>query len=117
VLDQIRNESRSATGIPSSSQITWMGSGNANASTRSTSVRPAISSSSSAVMVAMRGSSRSTRRAVNPAETRRRNRVWSGGSALSMWCPIGLPPLPGSWPRGTGRLDRRGSPSAWRASS
>jgi hypothetical protein len=41
VLDHLRKVARSASGTPSRSQITLMGSGKANASSRSTSGGPA----------------------------------------------------------------------------
>ena len=73
--------------MPSSSQITVTGSGNANDASRSTGAPPAArasrSSSSDAVIAATRGRSPATRRAVNPRLTSWRSRVWSGGSAFS----------------------------------
>ncbi len=84
VFDQSRNASRSSMGTASSSQITVMGSGKANASSSSTSSLPAIWSSSSAVISSILGRSCSIRRAVNALVTSLRSRVWSGGSLLSM---------------------------------
>ena len=86
--DQTWNLSWSAAGTPSSSQITVIGSGNAKASMRSTdssppAKRPSIASSSDAVISSIRGRSPAIRRAVNALTTRRRSRVWSGGSRLS----------------------------------
>ena len=74
VADQARNWSRSATGMPSSSQITVIGSGNANEANRSTSRRVDISSSRAAVMAVIRGRSSSTRRAVKALLTSLRSR-------------------------------------------
>ncbi len=74
VADQARNWSRSATGTPSSSQMTVIGSGKANEASRSTSRRVDMSSSSPAVMAAMRGRSSSTRRAVKALFTSLRSR-------------------------------------------
>ncbi|CAM5733289.1 hypothetical protein STENM223S_05877 [Streptomyces tendae] len=88
-FDQVRNDSRSKSGTPRSSQITEMGSGKDNASTRS--ARPSgaasIRSSSASVVFWMRGASSSTRRVVNSRATSLRSRVWSGGSARSMCGP------------------------------
>ena len=74
-------KSRSSDGTPSSSVITWEGSGSASASTRSTGgVRPAIASMSSSTIRWIAGRSASIRLRVNSGTSRRRSRVWSGGS-------------------------------------
>ncbi len=88
-FDQVRNDSRSRSGTPRSSQITEMGSGKDNASTRSARPSGAASmrSSSASVVFWMRGVSSSTRRVVNSRATSLRSRVWSGGSARSMCGP------------------------------
>ncbi|MEV6755030.1 hypothetical protein [Streptomyces sp. NPDC051214] len=68
--------------------MTSTGSGKAKASTRSTlpSRRTccSISRRSPAVSSSIRGRSASTRRGANAAVVRRRSRVWSGASELSM---------------------------------
>ncbi len=60
-----------------------MGSGKANSWMRSASPRPAKPSMSPSVSSCTRGANWATRRGVNAFETRRRSRVWSGGSMLS----------------------------------
>src|ERR1700736_3508599 len=67
VADQVRKSFWSATGTPSSSQITVIGSGNANEASRSTSRRVDMSSSSPAVIAVIRGLSRGAGRLL-PAE-------------------------------------------------
>ena len=74
VADQVRKSSWSATGTPSSSQITVIGSGNANDASRSTCSRVDMSSSSPLVIAVIRGLSRSTRRAVKALFTSLRSR-------------------------------------------
>ncbi len=76
--------------MPSSSQITVIGSGKANEASKSTSRRSDIASSSPAVIAVIRGRSRSTWRAVKALFTSLRSRSWSGGSRLSM-CPSSAP--------------------------
>ena len=78
-LVQLRKVGRAGSGMPSSSQITAIGSGYAKVVTRSTRSCPATASSSSAAICSMRGRSASIRRRVNAPETSRRSRVWSGG--------------------------------------
>ncbi len=84
-LDHSRKSSRLSIGIPSSSQITVMGSGNAKTSSRSTSSPSFSLEISSAAISCTRGRSSSTRRAVNALVTSLRSRVWCGGSRLSMF--------------------------------
>ncbi len=84
VPDQTRKSSRWSIGTSSSSQITVMGSGNASASSRSTSDLPTISSRSWSVISWMRGRRASIRRAVNALLTSLRSRLCAGGSLLSM---------------------------------
>ncbi len=74
VADHFLKSSRSATGMPTSSQITVIGSGNANEASKSTSRWVDISSSSSAVIAAIRGLSCSTRRGVKALFTSLRSR-------------------------------------------
>lgn len=127
--DQARKSSRSSKGTPSSSQITVIGRGNANASIRSTgspsAPRAAMASSSSSVIASIRGRSASTRREVNALLTSLRSRVWSGGSELSMCArsasanTISSPSCSGSmyWSSTRPFFSSRGSASAALASS
>jgi hypothetical protein len=75
LCDQAWNRSWSAAGMPSSSQMTVIGSGNANASISSASSRASKAVSSPAVIASMRGRSAATRRGVNTLTTSRRSRV------------------------------------------
>ncbi|MEU6749389.1 hypothetical protein ABZ914_24465 [Spirillospora sp. NPDC046719] len=78
------NRARSATGTPSRSQMTWMGSGSPNSSTRSAGAPdPIIASRRRPAIRSVPARSVSTRRGVNVRYTKRRSRVWSGGSSLS----------------------------------
>ncbi len=61
-----------------------IGSGNANAGSRSTGSRVGHSSSRSWTISSIRGRSASTRRGVNAELTSRRSRVCFGASELSM---------------------------------
>ena len=70
-------------GIPSSSQITMIGSGKAKSSTRSISPRGSTASISSSAISWIRGRSASTMRGVNAFVTSRRRRRWSSPSFVS----------------------------------
>ncbi|MEW1830179.1 hypothetical protein [Streptomyces sp. NPDC088196] len=78
-----RNQSRSPSGTPITSQITLIGSREAKTSMKSTtpdaSARPAISSSRSSTAAAIRGASAGILRAAKNDETRALSRVWPGG--------------------------------------
>ena len=92
VFVQARNWSRSVAGIPRSSQITVIGKGNANAESRSTGpVWVGIAAISSSAICSIRGTNAATDRGVNAFATRRRSRVWSGGSVLSMCSAMSEP--------------------------
>ncbi|WP_353068362.1 hypothetical protein [Amycolatopsis sp. DG1A-15b] len=85
--DHCRNRSRPANGTPSSSHMTAVGSGKANASTRSTGGPCAtIAASSPSAISWIRGRSAAIRRTVNAWADSRRSRVWPGGSMLRMLC-------------------------------
>ena len=86
--DHSRKRSRSAAGMPRSSAITVIGSGNANSPTRSISRAVLTASSSSSAIAWIRGRSCSTIRGVNAFVTRRRSRRWSSPSLFSMWFSI-----------------------------
>ena len=62
-----------------------MGSGKANSWIRSAEPRCAKPSINRSVSCCTRGSNSATRRGVNAFDTRRRSRVWSGGSMFSRW--------------------------------
>ncbi len=81
-FDHWRNRSRSSDGMPSNSQITTIGSGNAKSSTRFISPRGSTASISSSAISWTRGRSPSTMRGVNAFETRRRRRRWSSPSFI-----------------------------------
>lgn len=83
-LDHSKILSRSSTGAPSSSQITYSGSGAAMSRTKSTSGLPCTSSTRAWQMSLMCSSSRPIWRGVKPRLTSERRRVWSGGSWLSI---------------------------------
>jgi hypothetical protein len=86
VVNQRPRWSRSGSGTPSSSLITVNGSGKAKPLTRSTTVSPRVSRSSSSrsTIAWTRGRRAEIRGRLNAAEVSRRSRVWSGGSTLSM---------------------------------
>ena len=87
VVRAFPSAARSAWGTPRSSQMTVNGNGNANDATRSTGPSgpwAAMPSSRSSTMACTCWRRRSMRRVENAAATRRRKRVWSGGSTTSM---------------------------------
>ena len=105
-----------------------MGSGKANASSRSTSSGPAAIRSASPVAIAStRGRRPAIARTVKARPTSLRSRVWSGGSELSMcrlssWANTACASGGSCWRSITAAnpsesLARRGSASAARASS
>nr|BFE70835.1 hypothetical protein GCM10020092_041360 [Actinoplanes digitatis] len=116
--DQVRNRPWSATGTPSRRQITRTGSGVEKASTRSVGGPAAsIASTSSSAISVVSGRSSSTRRAVKALATRRRSRLWSGGSIARMPESIWYGVVRGSSrPTLAARLNR-GSPSTVRTSA
>ena len=124
--NQRRRSARSGSGIPSSSQITVNGSGNAKPATRSTgssAPRAARAASRSSTIDRIRGSSAATRFGVNAGIASRRSRVWCGGSTASMWRAKAGPGRPSAttsplWASAACMsLDSRGSFSAAFASS
>ena len=82
-FDQTSKRLRLSGGTPSIQVMTRRGSGCATSRTRSKLAGVATRSSSSVVMVRIRGSSASTARDVNASLTNRRSRVCSGGSTSS----------------------------------
>ena len=128
MFDQRRNDVRSASGTPSSSQITPIGSGKAKASSRSTSAGPAaIRSASRPAIASMRGRRAAMARTVKARLTSLRSRVWSGGSVLSRcrlsswantdWASGGSGLLASTRANPSESLASRGSTSASRTSS
>src|ERR671932_1819051 len=109
VFDQRRNDVRSASGTPSSSQMTPIGRGKAKASSRSASAGPAaIRSASRPAIASIRGRRAAMARTVKARLTSLRSRVWSGGSVLSM-CRLS------SWVKATREPDGSGLLSSTRA--
>ena len=80
--DQSRTSSERSVGRARRSLITWNGIGNASSSTSSIDPRSAATSSTSSTSCWTRGRSRSIADGVKAWVTRRRSRVWSGGSRL-----------------------------------
>ena len=107
--------SRSASGMPTSSQITDMGSGFAKSRSRSTEpVGTSFSTTASAL-----GRNSCARRAVNAGAARRRSRRWSGPSISDIvrrygWYSSGTPGMPTKLPD---VIAKRGSARNARASS
>ena len=84
VLDSSKILPRSSTGAPTSSQITYSGSGAAMSVTKSASPRGTTSSISSSQISLMCLASRPIIRGVNPRLTKLRCRVCCGGSMFSI---------------------------------
>ncbi|CAM5731713.1 hypothetical protein STENM223S_05981 [Streptomyces tendae] len=82
--DQGRRGARSDSGMPSISAITATGSGSATSLSRSPPPASTSAETRSSASPRTYGRSRSTVRGVNAFDTRRRMRVWSGGSRSSM---------------------------------
>ncbi|MGC0384021.1 hypothetical protein RKD33_004238 [Streptomyces sp. SAI-129] len=82
--DQGRSGARSDSGMPSISAITATGSGSATSVSRSPPPAATSRDTRSSASSCTYGFSRSTVRGVNALDTRRRIRVWSGGSRSSM---------------------------------
>jgi hypothetical protein len=81
VLDHARKLLWSSTGMPRTSAMTVIGSGNAKSSTSSIRPRSATRSTSPSAISRMRGRSCSTNRGVNAVVTSRRKRRWSSPSS------------------------------------
>lgn len=118
--DQCWTSARSASGTPSSSQITMTGRGTARSATKSTCLPTGHRSSSVSVTLAMNGRSSATAPVVNVLVTSLRRRVCCGGSLASMWCATAgcrrrRDSL--SAKKAAVFLESRGSPSACRASA
>lgn len=82
-----RHRGRSSSGMPTSSQMTPIGSGRVKCRIRSTapsSAWPGSASSSSATRVPIRGRNASARRAVNAGDTSLRSRACSGAASSVM---------------------------------
>ena len=82
--DHARIWSRSPSGMPSRSEMTWNGSGKASSSTTSQVPPPATRSRTASTCACTFSRSCSTRRMVKALATSFRMRVWSGGSRLRM---------------------------------